>query len=178
MCDDEYEGKKTVIYFLYKSKLKNRIREEIIGWVVAWKHWNTFRRSQQDLFCKKDIFKNFTKFIEKDVCQSLLNKVRSLSLQIYLKMAKIFSCEFCEILKNTFFYRTPLGRCHLLTTPLEDCSCHWLSLVDIPYCINHLSANPTKWSNTLKSVFDHFVDLAFQKGYLSCLKTVGVKFCT
>ena len=31
MCDDEYEGKKIVIYFLYKSKLKNRIREEIIG---------------------------------------------------------------------------------------------------------------------------------------------------
>lgn len=31
MCDDEYEGKKIVIYSLYKSKLKNRIREEIIG---------------------------------------------------------------------------------------------------------------------------------------------------
>ena len=103
MCDDEYEGKKIVIYFLYKSKLKNRIREEIIGWVIAWKHWNTFRRSQQDLFCKKDISKNFTKFIAKDMCQSLLNKVRSLSLQIYLKMVKMFSCDFCEIVKNTFF---------------------------------------------------------------------------
>ena len=103
MCDDEYEGKKIVLYSLYKSKLKNRIREEIIGWVIAWKHWNTFRRSQQDLFCKKDISKNFTKFIEKDMCQSLLNKVRSLSLQIYLKMVKMFCCEFCEIVKNTFF---------------------------------------------------------------------------
>ena len=40
-------------------------------------------------------------------------------------------------------------------------------------CFNHLSVNPTKWSNTLKqfvsdfptnclSVFDHFVGLALQ----------------
>ena len=23
-------------------------------------------------------------------------------------LAKVFSCEFCEVSKNTFFYRTPL----------------------------------------------------------------------
>ena len=26
-------------------------------------------------------------------------------------MAQVFSCEFCEIFKNTFFYRTPLDDC-------------------------------------------------------------------
>ena len=26
-------------------------------------------------------------------------------------LAQAFYCEFCEILKNTFFYRTPLGDC-------------------------------------------------------------------
>ena len=29
-------------------------------------------------------------------------------------LAQVFSCEFCEISKNTFSYRTPLGDC-----------CHW-----------------------------------------------------
>ena len=26
-------------------------------------------------------------------------------------LARVFSCEFCEIFKNTFFYRTPLDGC-------------------------------------------------------------------
>ena len=26
-------------------------------------------------------------------------------------MAQVFSCEFCEISRSTFFYRTPLGEC-------------------------------------------------------------------
>ena len=26
-------------------------------------------------------------------------------------LAQVFSCEFCEISKNTFFYRTPLDNC-------------------------------------------------------------------
>ena len=37
------------------------------------------------------------------MCQSLfVNKVSDL---------QVFSSEFCEISKNTFFYRTPLGDC-------------------------------------------------------------------
>ena len=35
--------------------------------------------------------------------------------QTYFKnlavFTQVFSCEFCEISKNTFFYRTPLGDC-------------------------------------------------------------------
>ena len=49
-------------------------------------------------------------------------------------------------------------------------------------CLNHLSANPTKWANTLKqfvgklptnclSVFDYFVGLAL-KGFINSFKTV------
>ena len=33
-------------------------------------------------------------------------------------LAQVFSCEICEIFKNTFFYRTPPG------------DCFWLELVD------------------------------------------------
>ena len=49
------------------------------------------------LFCKKDVLKNFAKFTRKHLCQSLFFK----------KVAKVFSCEFYEIFKHTFFHRTP-----------------------------------------------------------------------
>ena len=35
----------------------------------------------------------------------LFNKVAGLKQTL----AQVFSCEFCEISKNTFFHRTPLG---------------------------------------------------------------------
>ena len=43
------------------------------------------RSSYSKLFCKKGVLRNFTKFT-----------------------AHVFSCEFCEISKSAFFYRTPL----------------------------------------------------------------------
>ena len=54
---------------------------------------------------KKVSLKNFTKFTGKHLCQSLFfNKVASLRPET---LAQVFSREFCEIFKNTFFYRTP-----------------------------------------------------------------------
>ena len=54
------------------------------------------RSSRPEVFCRKGVFRNFAKFTEKHLCQSLfLNKVEAL--------AQVFSCEFCEIFKNTFF---------------------------------------------------------------------------
>ena len=55
--------------------------------------------SRPDVFCKKDVLKNFSKFTRKHLCQSLFfNKVAGL----------VFSCEFWEISNNTFLYKTPL----------------------------------------------------------------------
>ena len=47
---------------------------------------------------------NFAKFTGKYLCQSLFfnNFIKKETL------AQMFSCEFCEIFKNTFFKRTPL----------------------------------------------------------------------
>ena len=45
------------------------------------------------------------------MCQSLFfNKAAGLGLNFIKKetLAHVFSCEFCEIFKNTYFYRTPL----------------------------------------------------------------------
>ena len=46
----------------------------------------TYRSRHSQMFCKTDALKNLSK------CWSLF---------------KVFSCEICEIFKNTLFYRTP-----------------------------------------------------------------------
>ena len=54
----------------------------------------------------KGALRDFTKFTGKRLCQSLFfNKVAGAAC-IFIKkgtLAQAFSCEFCEILKNTFF---------------------------------------------------------------------------
>ena len=55
------------------------------------------------MFCKKGFLRNFTKFAGKHKCQSqACNFIKKENL------ARVFSCEFCEIFKNTLFHRTPL----------------------------------------------------------------------
>ena len=67
-----------------------------------------YRSSLPEMFCKKGIPKNFTKFTGKHLCRSLFfNKVAGLRLKKE-SPAQVFSCEFCEISKNTFFHRTSL----------------------------------------------------------------------
>ena len=70
-------------------------------------------RSLPEVFYIEDIFRNFAKFIGKHLCQSLFfNKVAGLRHKAcnFIKketLAQLFSCEFCQISKNTIFYRTP-----------------------------------------------------------------------
>ena len=46
----------------------------------------TIRSSRPEVFCKKGVLRNFAKFTEKHLCQSLFfNKVADLRLQLYLK---------------------------------------------------------------------------------------------
>ena len=82
------------------------------------------------MFCKKGVLRNLTKFTGKHLCQSLfLNKVAGLWHALrhatllkkrpmactkacnFIKkktLARVFSCEFCQISKNTFLHRAPL----------------------------------------------------------------------
>ena len=53
------------------------------------------RSSHPEVFCKKGVYRNFTRFTGKPLCQSLF-------------LTQVFSCEFCEIFKNTSLHRTPL----------------------------------------------------------------------
>ena len=69
------------------------------------------RSSCPDVFCEKNVLRNFTKFTGKHLCQSLFfNKVADSACNFIKKetLAQAFSYEFCEVSKNTFFYRTPL----------------------------------------------------------------------
>ena len=70
------------------------------------------KKQPPEVFYKKGVVRNFTKFIGKHLCLSLFfNKVAGLRPATFIKketMAQVFSYEFCEISKNTFFHRTPL----------------------------------------------------------------------
>ena len=56
---------------------------------------NTNRSSHQRCFVIKGVLRNFPKSTAKHLCQSLFIKKETL--------AHVFSCEFCEISKNTFY---------------------------------------------------------------------------
>ena len=74
-------------------------------------NWS-FRNSRPELFCKKSALINFAKFAGNRLCQGLFfNKVADLEVCDFIKkeiLVQVFSCEFCQISKNTFSYRTPL----------------------------------------------------------------------
>ena len=68
--------------------------------------FGTLRSSPPEVFCKKGVVRNVSKFTGKHLCHSLFfNKVAGRKKEA---LARVFSCEFCEISKNTVFYRTPL----------------------------------------------------------------------
>ena len=57
----------------------------------------TCSSSRPEVLCKKSVLRNFTKFSGKHLCQRLFFRD---------SLAQVFSCEFCGISKNNFFYRT------------------------------------------------------------------------
>ena len=70
------------------------------------------------MFCRKGALRNFAKLTGKHLCQSYFIKKESLVL--------VFQYEFCEISKNTCFYRTPPVAvslvCQFLETTFRNCS--------------------------------------------------------
>ena len=75
------------------------------------------------MFCEKGNFRNFAKFTGKQQCQSLfLMKLQTEACNFIKKetLAQVLSCEFCEIFKNTFFCRKPLGDCLCTGTEAEE----------------------------------------------------------
>ena len=55
------------------------------------------------MFCKKGVLRNFTKFTGKHLCQSLFLNKATCNFIKKETLAQVFSREFCEISKNSFF---------------------------------------------------------------------------
>ena len=61
------------------------------------------QKQRPEVFCKKDVLRNFAKFTGKHLCQSLFfNKVAGRNFMEKETLAQVFSCEFGEISMNTF----------------------------------------------------------------------------
>ena len=63
------------------------------------------------MFCKKRALENFAEFIGKHLCQNLFLIKLQAETYNFIKteaLIQVFSDEFWEIFKNTFFDRTPL----------------------------------------------------------------------
>ena len=66
------------------------------------------RTSHLEVFCRKGALRNFAKFTGKHLHRSLFfNRPKACNFIKKETLAHLFSCEFCEICKNTFFNRTP-----------------------------------------------------------------------
>ena len=62
------------------------------------------RNSRPEVFCKKDVLRNFAKFTGKHLCQNhFLNKVAGLRPATLSKKRFWHRCKFWKISKNTFF---------------------------------------------------------------------------
>ena len=64
------------------------------------------RSTCPEVFYKKGVLRCLAKFTGKDLCQSLFCRPACNFIKKET-MAQTFSCQFCEISKNTFSYRTP-----------------------------------------------------------------------
>ena len=68
------------------------------------------RSNHRKYSVKKGVLRNFVKFTGKHFYQSLFfNKVKACNFMKKENLAQVFSCEFCEISKNTFFTEHPLA---------------------------------------------------------------------
>ena len=72
--------------------------------------WSIFRSSCWQVFFKVGILKNFIIFTEKHLCRSLffINYRLQVTTLTKSNSYKVFSCEYCQIFKNSSFYRTPV----------------------------------------------------------------------
>ena len=81
---------------------RNRLQTSIL--IVSESERINYRSSRLEVFCKKGVLKSFVKFTGKHLCQSLFfHKVAGHNFIKKETLAQVFSCEFYEISKNSFF---------------------------------------------------------------------------
>ena len=84
-----------------------------------------------DVFCEEGVLINFAKFTGKNLCEGLFfNKAALEALTKKETLAQVFSCEFCEISKSTFFYRTTL----VIAPETRPLRAEWYKVLKIMHC--------------------------------------------
>ena len=119
------------------------------------------RSSRPQVFCEKGVLRIFSKFTRKHLCQGLFfNKVAGAACNFIKKeaLAQVFSCEFWENSKNTFFYRTPLVAAFYLWIFKKFCTVYFRKLSEdqrIPtnIDINETTTNWKIWSKWISLRF-------------------------
>ena len=93
------------------------------------------------MFCEKDFLKNFTIFIEKiPVLEPDFNKIAGLFIKKDAQ-TQMFSCEYCEIFKNTCFNE------HLQTVLITSGIVESAILIFIETYTTHFIAQKVSWQN-------------------------------
>ena len=80
----------------------------------AWNTMNRVRSSHWGCSVKKAVFKNLAILTGKHLCWGhFLIKLQVFRSAIYQKetLTQMFSCEYCEIFKNTHFEKTSANDC-------------------------------------------------------------------
>ena len=77
--------------------LKRKSNTGIFLWILRILY---IQKQPPEVLYNKGVLRNLAKFTGKQLCQSFFFNKETLT--------QVFSCEFCEISRNNFFYRTPL----------------------------------------------------------------------
>ena len=110
---------KKIMFLDFKISVVKEFGSYLPPWMLesfSWMSWSSHRRCSM----WKGVLRNFTKFTGKQLFQGLfLSKVAGQVCKFIKKetLAQVFSCEFCEIFKNTFFTEhvwTTASRCRTI----------------------------------------------------------------
>ena len=138
----------------------------------------TVRINRPEVFCKKGVLRNLTKFTGKHLCQSqACNFIKKETL------AQVFSCEFCEISKNTFFNKTPptLRKKNCLTgnvSFMEFKQAELLLLKEDQLIFKERKYKPIDWFNSLNLIEDSAGLLKELRNRISRIIRLWSLFCS
>ena len=111
-------------YFQYFKIVYEDLSREYYTMLINFK--NVLNRSNCQVICKKGVLKNFTKFTGKHMCLGrvsfLITRPEVCNFNKKETLTQVFSYEFYEIFKNTYFYRTPLVA---VSESIKPISSHW-----------------------------------------------------
>ena len=93
-----------ICQFKWKCRCKSKLKK-----LVVVKFDTKFRSSRPEGFCKKRLFLEILQNSQENTCAwvSFLIKLQVCNFIKKETVAQVFSCDFCEISRNSFSYRTP-----------------------------------------------------------------------